>query len=97
VSTRFFFVVCVIHKLLYIASSFNQSFWPRFDNKTVANTMKKNNGLFSLDALAGKIQLDKMEMRAIKGGDILCYCNGVSCWSTKTVEGCILACQGFCA
>ncbi len=49
--------------------------------------MKKINNLFSLNALASKVALNKVEMQALKGG-FSCYCNGTKV-SVSDVSGCI--------
>ncbi len=54
--------------------------------------MKKVNNRFSLDSLANKVALNKVEMQAIKGGDFTCYCNGSYVGSYNNVNSCISAC-----
>lgn len=50
--------------------------------------MKKVNNRFSLDALTSKVQLNKVEMHAIKGG-FICYCNGVATGMYSDVGSCV--------
>jgi natural product precursor len=54
--------------------------------------MKKVNNRFSLDALANKVELNKVEMHAIKGGDFTCYCNGVYVGTYNNVGTCVGSC-----
>jgi hypothetical protein len=54
--------------------------------------MKKVNNRFSLDALAGKVELNKVEMQAIKGG-FTCYCNGRLLGEYNDVTACYNACM----
>lgn len=54
--------------------------------------MKKVNNRFSLDALAGKVELNKVEMQSIKGG-FPCYCNGQLLGDASSVGQCYNACM----
>jgi natural product precursor len=55
--------------------------------------MKKVNNRFSLDALASKVELNKVEMQAIKGGDFSCYCNGYLVGPYPDISSCVSACM----